>query len=499
MSCNCNTKYDNKIPCCCSTRSVIITTSTTTTTIVPPTTTTTTIPCTCLKIFYTNPVNPNNPVPHAYSYIDCDNITVYGTLVYLESKNFCCKQITSLSTITLCQIFNLGLCSFNCNPTTTTTQIPAPPLLTTSTTSTTSTSTTSTTSTTTTTTAIPSCPSRRVVFQICNSNEIIDDNFNIYLNGTYIGAVDLNYNAQVGSVFIADTNPAITLINSDFACPLNSMVVYHFNPNLLLASNVLEMRNTQNNANGNYGFVGIRNYLLTGTNLSDPCIINNLTYSGASGDSFLLRFDYKACCETTTTSTTTTIAPTTTTTTRTPTTTSTTSTTSTTTTSTTTSTTSTTTTTTLAPLSYNFIFDSCDLGYVDLQVNSISGGSGVYEISTLTFDSYSAANSNTAWYTVSGGLMFLYQNSGTRYVIVRDKNNPTTKLIQPVTAKCCVSNIRIEVVTGTVTYSALLCNGSPISGTITTTTDLVGCVIFSSLEITGSFNLQIPGGFAYCS
>ena len=143
---------------------------------------------------------------------------------------------------------------------------------------------------------IPSCPDRRVVFQICNSNSVTDDNFDIYLNDTYIGAVDLSDNAQVGSVFIADLNTAVELASSDFVCPLSGMVTYHFDPSILQASNVLEMRNTQNNGSGNFGVIGVRNYSLSGTDLSDPCVITNLEYEGASGESFTFNFDYTQCC-----------------------------------------------------------------------------------------------------------------------------------------------------------------------------------------------------------
>ena len=143
---------------------------------------------------------------------------------------------------------------------------------------------------------VPTCNDRRVVFQICNSNAALDDNFDIYLNDTYIGAVDLSTNAQVGSVFIADTNTAVELSSSDFVCPLSGMVTYHFNPSVLLPSNVLEMRNTQNNNNGNFGQIGVRNYSLSGTSLSNPCVITDLEYSGASGESFTFNFDYTQCC-----------------------------------------------------------------------------------------------------------------------------------------------------------------------------------------------------------
>jgi hypothetical protein len=74
------------------------------------------------------------------------------------------------------------------------------------------------------------------------------------------------------------------------------MVTYHFNPSILQASNVLEMRNTQNNDNGNFGQIGVRNYSLSGTDLSNPCVITNLQYEGASGESFTFNFDYTQCC-----------------------------------------------------------------------------------------------------------------------------------------------------------------------------------------------------------
>ena len=140
------------------------------------------------------------------------------------------------------------------------------------------------------------CPGRRLVFQICNSNAYADDNFDIYLNGTYIGAANLSQDALVGSVFIADLNPAVTVLAGDFACPMNLMVTYRFDPGLLLENNVLEMRNTYNNMSGNYGSIGVRNYGLSGNSLSNPCFITNLFYNGNDGDSFTLNFSYQQCC-----------------------------------------------------------------------------------------------------------------------------------------------------------------------------------------------------------
>ena len=143
----------------------------------------------------------------------------------------------------------------------------------------------------------PTCPDRALVFQICNSNSAKDDNFDVYLNNNYIGFLDLNSNSQVGSVFIATTNASADLVSGDFVCPLTLMDTYRFDPSFVLyGTNTLELRNAQNNANGNYGVIGVRNYLVDGDDLSAPCVVANLEYSGPSGSDFTLTFDYTACC-----------------------------------------------------------------------------------------------------------------------------------------------------------------------------------------------------------
>lgn len=145
--------------------------------------------------------------------------------------------------------------------------------------------------------AAPTCPDRALVFQICNSNSAKDDNFDVYLNNNYIGFLDLNSNSQVGSLFIATTNASADLVSGDFVCPLTLMDTYRFDPSFVLyGTNTLELRNAQNNANGNYGVIGVRNYLVDGNDLSTPCVVANLEYSGASGSDFTLTFDYTACC-----------------------------------------------------------------------------------------------------------------------------------------------------------------------------------------------------------
>ena len=143
----------------------------------------------------------------------------------------------------------------------------------------------------------PVCPDRTLVFQVCNSNSARDDNFDVYLNNNYIGALDLNSNTQAGSIFIASSNGTINVTSSDFVCPLNLMVTYHFDPNFVVGgANTLELRNTQSNNNGNYGTIGLRNYLLTGSSLTNPCVVDNLVYSGTTGSSFSLTFNYTECC-----------------------------------------------------------------------------------------------------------------------------------------------------------------------------------------------------------
>jgi hypothetical protein len=147
-------------------------------------------------------------------------------------------------------------------------------------------------------TSRPNCPDRRIVIQVCNSNSAIDDNFNVYLNGTYIGFLNLNSNAQVGSIFIGDTGASVTVTEADFTCPLSNMVTYKFDSETVIlgGNNVLFMQNVQNNGNGNVGTVEIRNYLLVGNDLEQPCGVANLNYSGPSGSNFTFNFNYNECC-----------------------------------------------------------------------------------------------------------------------------------------------------------------------------------------------------------
>lgn len=143
----------------------------------------------------------------------------------------------------------------------------------------------------------PDCPSRTLVFQVCNSNSSKDDNFDVFLNDVFIGRLDLSLNAQVGSVFIASLG-APDLSEPDFVCPMDLIVAYYFDPALVYGgTNTIKMINTGRNNNGNYGKIGVRNYLQSGSNLASPCLVADLDYSGETGANFSLSFNYEKCCD----------------------------------------------------------------------------------------------------------------------------------------------------------------------------------------------------------
>jgi hypothetical protein len=142
------------------------------------------------------------------------------------------------------------------------------------------------------------CPDRELVFQVCNSNKAIDDNFKVLLNGIEIGLLDLNSDDLVGSVFIASRDQSIKIAEADFSCPLDKMKVYYFDPSIVkYGANIIEMKNIQNNGNDNEGTIGIRNYLLKKSNLISPCFVEDIQYNMNSGKDFTLSFNYTKCCE----------------------------------------------------------------------------------------------------------------------------------------------------------------------------------------------------------
>jgi hypothetical protein len=146
----------------------------------------------------------------------------------------------------------------------------------------------------------PLCPDKVFVLQVCNANASRDDNFDLYLNNQFIGALDLNQNAQVGSIFIGSTDTNKVITQPDFICPLNNMAVYYFNPLILTTGlNTIFMDNTQNNGNGNAGTIQMRNYEIDPTDpnaLINPCVVSDQDFSPSPGGDWNAEFNYTECC-----------------------------------------------------------------------------------------------------------------------------------------------------------------------------------------------------------
>ena len=145
--------------------------------------------------------------------------------------------------------------------------------------------------------ALPTPSGQVFVMQVCNSNAARDDNFDVDLNGTNIGSLDLSKNAQVGGVFIGSTDTSLTIspTGAGFVCPLSLMQVQYFDPSILLnGTNSIFMRNIQNNGNGNFGTIEIRHYAIgsDGVTLSEAGTITDVTFFGGSGADIFRTFSY---------------------------------------------------------------------------------------------------------------------------------------------------------------------------------------------------------------
>jgi hypothetical protein len=200
------------------------------------------------------------------------------------------------------------------------------------------------------------------------------------------------------------------------------------------------------------------------------------------------------CTPTTTTSTSTTTTSTTTSTTTTSTTTSTTTTSTTTTrppttTSTTTTPPPTTTTTTGIPVGFTATFGSCylDTGTGSILITNCTGGTGTYQRSTTTFSNLSDALNNTSFVDISNpttGYTYPFEPSGTRYIVVRDKNNPVNKLIKTTTGYCCWRNAKVYT-SSVGTFEYLWCDGTKqIVNFISGSAYLLQCSVKQSIIIT---------------
>ena len=155
------------------------------------------------------------------------------------------------------------------------------------------------------------CADRVVVIQICNSNSLSDDNFDISLNSTIIARnINLNSMSRVGAILIGSTNESLFLAESTFLCPIPGMSVHYFNPNILAAgTNLLHMINVQNNNYGNYGMIQVKSFETIGSELRNPCDIDSAAFCRLScgtiidydsingGESMLITLNIPdACC-----------------------------------------------------------------------------------------------------------------------------------------------------------------------------------------------------------
>lgn len=139
------------------------------------------------------------------------------------------------------------------------------------------------------------CPDRVLVFQVCNSNGVRDDLFNVFVNGTSIGRLDLTRNEYISTIFVG-TNEKVEILEKDFICPLELAEIIYFNSSLVhKGTNTIELRNVRT-VSDNKGTIGVRNYEVTSRGLTNPCRIADIEFKGGHGASFHKSFIYEQCC-----------------------------------------------------------------------------------------------------------------------------------------------------------------------------------------------------------
>ena len=147
------------------------------------------------------------------------------------------------------------------------------------------------------------CCDNEYGIMICNSNSILDDNFDVFLNNNKIG-VHLAPNGIIGGEFWVTDN-AITrqiltcaqcdLCNNDFelciTCAGSNDIIDGIIPKNLFVQglNTLRMFNTQANGSGNYGRVWV--FKFSKNPPAVKAIPLSATYSGNNGQSFFFNFN----------------------------------------------------------------------------------------------------------------------------------------------------------------------------------------------------------------
>lgn len=144
------------------------------------------------------------------------------------------------------------------------------------------------------------CTNPNFVILIWNSNSAVDDNFDVYLNGTFLGNIDNSASGQTGRIF--STNTAITPSNIGTVLGINNLQsTIELNPALLITgTNTLKLVISQSNFNGDFGSIVAGQYVyeLINVNLWDTLAtawnynVTDFSLGGAVGSYAEYTFTY---------------------------------------------------------------------------------------------------------------------------------------------------------------------------------------------------------------
>lgn len=138
-----------------------------------------------------------------------------------------------------------------------------------------------------------SFPDKALAFSICNSNGLVDDNFDVYFNNYFVGTVDFSNTGITNYVFVGTTKTNFLISGSPFDCQIDKTKVKTFSPLIERdGQNLIKLQNVKNNNNGNYGIVQVKQFIFTGDTLEYPSTIQDFIYEGDSGVDFNFYFDY---------------------------------------------------------------------------------------------------------------------------------------------------------------------------------------------------------------
>ena len=130
-------------------------------------------------------------------------------------------------------------------------------------------------------------------FNICNSNEQKDDNFDVYFNNNFVGTIEFSANSQTNYTFIGTSyTGGILLSGNPFTCSATTEVIKFSEKIVRDGQNLISLKNIKNNNEGNYGLIEVKEFIITGDTLIYPTNVSNFIYSGISGQNFNFYFNY---------------------------------------------------------------------------------------------------------------------------------------------------------------------------------------------------------------